>query len=485
MSVKVRMLIPMIITAIVAASLVLASNAFLFSRFIDSYFENNLERTMLKVLNEIYVLENQVAYTAVRYFSNDRLLVNAVSGNDNEALLARSYELFNSTAVDLLAVTNSSGRVIAQPNAPEFAELYLSAMPGVSAALAGIPVTTIEGGSTANMMISASAPIFCEQNHIIGTVIVGFRLDTDGFVDRYKEITGSEIAIFRGDECVATTLLNEDGSRALGMIVSEEVRRTVLYYGEIYLGEQIILNNYMLTKYIPVFDFEDNAVGILFAGRFLSERYDMAQTFIQRGVFITAAVLAIGTLPILFVSVRVTNPIAKKINQIYFDPLTGIYNRRYFDETLKENIESLSRSDLPLSLAMIDIDFFKKYNDTYGHGQGDECLKAVAEALKKAVAREGDFVARYGGEEFIVVLPKTGEIGANLVIRRLMENIHNCNIPHSASDISDRITVSIGVATGLAKNIKSGADLVKYADELLYKSKQNGRNQYILGKFDE
>jgi diguanylate cyclase (GGDEF)-like protein len=166
--------------------------------------------------------------------------------------------------------------------------------------------------------------------------------------------------------------------------------------------------------------------------------------------------------------------------KIYYDALTGIYNRRYFDENLSRLIKSMSRSGDVLSLMMVDIDHFKNYNDTYGHSEGDECLKIIAKTLSKSVARANDFVARYGGEEFAVVLPNTDENGARVIANRLLENIRNCRIPHEKSDVSDHVTVSIGVTTGRTKHTREKDDYIKRADEMLYMSKRNGRNRYTF-----
>ncbi|MDR1747729.1 MAG: sensor domain-containing diguanylate cyclase, partial [Spirochaetaceae bacterium] len=169
-----------------------------------------------------------------------------------------------------------------------------------------------------------------------------------------------------------------------------------------------------------------------------------------------------------------------EVNKIFYDPLTGIYNRRFFDETMQRVIHSLSRSGGVLSLMMIDIDYFKRYNDTYGHIKGDDCLKTVAKMLRDSVIRAEDFIARYGGEEFVVVLPNTDEAEACKVACKLVENIRSCNIPHEKSDAADCVTVSIGVTTGKAQHMQSGGNYIQRADEMLYKSKQGGRNRYTF-----
>jgi diguanylate cyclase (GGDEF)-like protein len=163
--------------------------------------------------------------------------------------------------------------------------------------------------------------------------------------------------------------------------------------------------------------------------------------------------------------------------EVDYDALTGIYNRRFFDENMKRILSLLSRSGSLLSLLMIDIDFFKRYNDTYGHIEGDKCLKIVAQTLSKGITRSNDFVVRYGGEEFVLVLPNTDERGARLVADKLLNSIRKCNILHEQNDAAKCLTISIGATTGKVTHTHTANDFVKKADELLYKSKQSGRNK--------
>ena len=173
-------------------------------------------------------------------------------------------------------------------------------------------------------------------------------------------------------------------------------------------------------------------------------------------------------------------------DKIHYDALTGIFNRRYIGDNLPRILNSLIRSGGgQLSIIMVDVDFFKKYNDEYGHSAGDACLKAVAGTLSKSVLRSGDFVARYGGEEFIGVLPNTDENGAREVAERMLENVRALNIPHNRSTAADCVTISVGVTAGNVLYLQNGSDFIKRADEALYTSKQNGRNRYTYVDFRE
>ncbi len=161
------------------------------------------------------------------------------------------------------------------------------------------------------------------------------------------------------------------------------------------------------------------------------------------------------------------------------DGLTGIANRRAFDEELDRQITVAKRLHHPLSVLLIDIDFFKLYNDKYGHIQGDEALKSVAKVLKESLNRNIDFVARYGGEEFVCILPNTDINGAIQVAKRFGTAIANLQIEHKYSDAAPYITVSSGSATLQASelNLHSHADVLVKADKALYQAKEAGRNQ--------
>lgn len=159
------------------------------------------------------------------------------------------------------------------------------------------------------------------------------------------------------------------------------------------------------------------------------------------------------------------------------DGLTGIANRRCFDDTLVKEWVRNGREDKPLGLLMIDIDHFKHYNDALGHVDGDSCLCIVAEAINAAVHRPGDMVARYGGEEFVVVLPNTDYDGAKAVADNIHENIARTSILHPDSDVSGLVTVSIGVAAGVPTCHNTPENLIQSADRALYQAKQAGRNR--------
>jgi len=158
------------------------------------------------------------------------------------------------------------------------------------------------------------------------------------------------------------------------------------------------------------------------------------------------------------------------------DSLTGLTNRRGYEESMKKEMALSKRSCHELSLMMIDIDLFKLYNDNYGHDQGDIALKTVAETIKDSLPRASDFVARFGGEEFVVLLPVTDAQGALVIAKKIIDNVEAKDIRHKYSKVSGCVTVSIGIAAMNGENIDKNV-LFKRADTALYKSKINGRNQ--------
>ncbi|WP_160299546.1 sensor domain-containing diguanylate cyclase [Leptolyngbya iicbica] len=164
---------------------------------------------------------------------------------------------------------------------------------------------------------------------------------------------------------------------------------------------------------------------------------------------------------------------------INLDGLTQIANRRCFDERIHREWQRAATRRSPLSLMLLDVDYFKRYNDLYGHQAGDECLIQVAQAAAQVVKRPDDLVARYGGEEFAILLPDTDLKGALAVAQRLQQAIEDLAIAHRGSEVSQRVTVSIGIAHLLPQADKNLSTLIHLADQALYEAKRLGRNQYV------
>jgi diguanylate cyclase (GGDEF)-like protein len=162
------------------------------------------------------------------------------------------------------------------------------------------------------------------------------------------------------------------------------------------------------------------------------------------------------------------------------DGLTHLANRRHFDDTLLREWERLRREGRPMAVLFIDVDYFKPFNDTYGHAAGDDCLTAIAGVLEQAARRPGDLAARYGGEEFVLILPGTDAAGAHEVAERVLTDVDRLEIPHAASQVSGHVTVSIGLAVRVPRSGESAQDLLETADRAVYAAKRGGRHRIMV-----
>jgi diguanylate cyclase (GGDEF)-like protein len=176
---------------------------------------------------------------------------------------------------------------------------------------------------------------------------------------------------------------------------------------------------------------------------------------------------------------QIATPLQELQQLSLLDGLTQLGNRRHFDTYLLQEWQQVQQQQQAASLSLIlcDVDYFKAYNDHYGHQAGDACLQQIAQALKTVTKRPDDLVARYGGEEFAVILPRTDRSGAIAIATTLQQAIQQLQLPHSASSISPVVTVSLGISTLIGQDAATIETLIATADQALYQAKQNGRNQ--------
>jgi len=197
-------------------------------------------------------------------------------------------------------------------------------------------------------------------------------------------------------------------------------------------------------------------------------------------------ILLILFITIYTFNVSKKNKEIKRLNVLFknlstTDSLTKLQNRRALDDYLAGNWALYKDTQMPITFVMIDIDYFKKYNDNYGHPEGDKVLEQVAATIKNC-CRNTDFVSRYGGEEFTIVMLQTNECAAINLIERIQSRLHDLNIKHDYSEVSDRITISFGISTAYIGTKKDYNDYIKKADKALYMSKEKGRNTYTYIK---
>ena len=179
-----------------------------------------------------------------------------------------------------------------------------------------------------------------------------------------------------------------------------------------------------------------------------------------------------------YLNLKIKNDMLEKLSM--YDGLTNIRNRRFFDETFEKTFSEIKRDKKSLAVLMIDIDFFKLYNDNYGHGQGDETLRKVAKALEKTIKRASDFVARYGGEEFVILLKDIKKDGVEAVANNLLNAVRELKITHEFSKIENYVTISIGVSYYNSSSDITKLELLLKADETLYNVKNSGRNNFAI-----
>ncbi len=220
-----------------------------------------------------------------------------------------------------------------------------------------------------------------------------------------------------------------------------------------------------------------------------SATYENVITEYEQSRQYTLLVIGIVFSLIAFVFVfalRLSNKQFKRISRLsILDDVSGTYNRRYFEMVLEEEWMRSMREYTPLSLLMVDIDYFKAYNDSFGHHKGDICLGTTGKILSSQLKRATDSASRYGGDEFAIVLPNTSTEHARLLAERLRRSVEDARIKAANDEISPWVTVSIGVATTTAEFEQSSSILVKAADACLYESKRKGRNRVSEIMIDE
>jgi len=194
---------------------------------------------------------------------------------------------------------------------------------------------------------------------------------------------------------------------------------------------------------------------------------------IKESIFTTHILVWLIGLIAIFISTRL---FTKLLQDSETDPLTKIPNRRSYKKFITREIKSYKRVKKDIALLMIDVDYFKRYNDNYGHADGDIVLRSIAKAISTSLPRDTDFVARFGGEEFVVVLPNTDADGSLTVAQRIHDNVKKLNIDHSYSSVSNKLTISIGIAM-FKESMETEFDIFNCADEALYLAKKNGRNR--------
>ncbi|QDT45159.1 Phytochrome-like protein cph2 [Gimesia alba] len=227
---------------------------------------------------------------------------------------------------------------------------------------------------------------------------------------------------------------------------------------------------------------QDQPIGFIFFSSFLTNAYKESHISIFKQISNQlASIIEKGKVyeELYQLNIKLQRANARLENLATYDDLTGVCNRRIFNEMLYKEWFRAIRHETAISLIMIDVDYFKNYNDSYGHVAGDICLKKIAETIASIIKRPGDLIARYGGEEFAVLLPETGINAAQEIAERIRNGIQDLSIEHRESLDADVVTISAGVATMKPQNDHDPLQLISEADAALYKAKYGGRNQVV------
>ncbi|MBF0477304.1 MAG: diguanylate cyclase, partial [Deltaproteobacteria bacterium] len=305
-----------------------------------------------------------------------------------------------------------------------------------------------------------------------------FRLRTD-----LKEFNRVHEGLLNGDAALGLNGDNSPETQALFAELESSrlaiVRASIQLLGTIKNGhERFVPSDLVAAILSHEREFAEKMEKIVF--RYDGESHQRVTMLRYIGLILTAAILLVLVMEALFIF----RPAVKQIridieylqNLSLRDGLTGVANRRKFNDFLEMEWRRAIREGHPVSLIMMDIDYFKAFNDTYGHQEGDEVLIRVAQTAAKLVKRPADLVARYGGEEFVVVLPGTGLVGARHVAESIRHAVQGLGIPHSLSQMNQLVTVSLGVAGQIPSVNSLPCQLIQAADAALYRAKKEGRN---------
>ncbi len=307
MRIKAKILIPMIVLTLFTATAILATNIFLFTGFVDDSSISTVTVAAATVTNRIESMKAHAGASSL-YMAADDALASALAANDREALLARATELQNELGMEFCTITDAQGTVVLRTHEPDNYGDSVASQVNVKAAMGGKSLTAVEQGSAVLLSIRSGSPVFDAQGRVAAVMSVGFRLDTDSFVDAAKALTGLETTVFLGDVRISTTVVKEDGTRAVGTTAAPNVSETVLGGGT-YVGEAGILGRNAYTSYVPIAGPNGEVLGMLFCGQYLDVAAATTRSFILAGVMVVLVSLAVSIAAILFITGRIVSPI--------------------------------------------------------------------------------------------------------------------------------------------------------------------------------
>ncbi|MCL2109213.1 MAG: methyl-accepting chemotaxis protein [Oscillospiraceae bacterium] len=308
MSIKTRISILSVSLLILSAVTVLVSNVVLFSNDAEANIEMRLEKAESVIAERIVSLQAEMR-TASLYIASDPDIAAAMESGDYEALLSEATRMFNQTGATFCTITDASGIAIARPHNPSAVGDSVIAMPSVASALSGRALTTIEPGATVRMSVCSATPVYSDSGVLLGSVVAGYRLDTDAFVDSLGQMLNCEVTFFLEDERVATTLMEANGNRLTGTKADSTISSIVLA-GSTYSGRAKVLGHDTIVRYTPVTDAGGKVLGMAFVGIYLDEMTAVIWSFVTSALIIVIVVIIIG----IAVSMMYARKILKPLN---------------------------------------------------------------------------------------------------------------------------------------------------------------------------
>ncbi len=485
----------------------------------SQYFEsmNTRLKYILEGIEKEYNSIQEEALSLAKSYASMSYIKELVRKEERVTLQNEFIGLKEGTDLDIIEVGNSKGTVLIRAHMLNRFGDDKSGDFQIKEALEGRTSVDVRKGGF-GLVISAVVPLR-QKEKTVGTVRTGYILD-DIFVDRLKMMTDMEIFLYSNSDLVASTLLDKQKNRVKNIPLKKELLESVLEKGEGYFGSLNIDGFAYSLGAFPLMTEEGKVVGMLLGG--LSNEALLKLVRRTRTYFSLIALLG-GLLAAVLgfvIAGNITNPVKKLMettkkvasgdlnqevqidssdeigalassfnqmtkdlekmhrqseNLANTDALSGLYNYRYFYEQLEREIKEAQEYHYPLSLVVVDVDYFKKYNDAYGHLEGDMILKELGEILKASI-RKTDVAARYGGDEFTVILPRVEREEAIGFAERVRQKVKETAFAKEGVQPLGDLTVSLGIAV-YPEDAESSKDLVKKADDAMYEAKKAGRDR--------
>ncbi len=311
MKLKDKVLRPIIAVSVISILAVLITVVIVFSMYVDDSIKGQMDIVGKSLANQIEQLVTQSEGCA-RLVSKEADLIEAIQSRDEDAILLIANKLQDENGVRQMVITDASGTVLVRTNDSTKKGDNISEQPNIAKALSGTTVTSFEKGSDFAMAICTGVPVYNKQGEAIGAICTAYPLDEEIFVDRCKDIYGAEITIFSGGERVATTVVNSNGSKAVGTMAADNIIKTVIEQGESYLGRAKILKKEAFVKYQPLLSADGSVSGMIFNGQLTDVKVTMVIRFLLQGLLVGVVLIGIG----IYVGLRSSDKIVKPIYEM-------------------------------------------------------------------------------------------------------------------------------------------------------------------------